>query len=85
MINIHFVPHSESEQSVYIGSVRCGYRPCGSIYQEVDGYWVYDSGEGKGYMPQWFLETLALKLKDLNDPWDQEIEKYFQNESKEVF
>lgn len=46
----------------------------GTIYQEVDGYYVFEFNKTiVGYIPDYMMMELAVKLKDLNHAWDCQI------------
>jgi hypothetical protein len=48
------------------------------FYQEVDGYWVWDTGEGFLTAPH--LRALADELDRLNYEWDKSVKEYFDGE-----
>ncbi len=45
----------------------------GHVYQEVDGYWVFQPDPGKGYMNEFLLRVVADKLEEMNKEWHEEI------------
>lgn len=51
----------------------------GTIYREVDGFYVYDPEKMSGYMSEGFLMEVALKLSDLNADWNDQITKEFRD------
>lgn len=42
----------------------------GELYMEVDGYYVWDSLGGRGYLEAHVLRNIADKLDELNKDWD---------------
>lgn len=45
-----------------------------------DGYWVFFPELKGGYWDEYILQLLADKLKEINEPWDKEIQAYFASE-----
>lgn len=47
----------------------------GELYVEVDGYYVFAPARGNkgGYWPQWMLEDIVAKLKEVNRKWDEGV------------
>ena len=45
----------------------------GELYQEIDGYYVWDPADLQGYLSAWFLRDIANKLDDLNRDWNEEL------------
>lgn len=58
------------------------------IIQDVDGYYYFWPAEGGGYFNEFTLRVIADHLEELNKPWDDEINKYFdeidKNEPKDI-
>lgn len=48
------------------------------IYQEIDGEFVFDTGNGCLY--PFHLRIIADELDRRNTPLDDELERYFENE-----
>lgn len=53
------------------------------IIQDVDGYYYFWPSDGGGYFSEFALRVIADHLKELNKPWENEIERYF-NESENL-
>jgi len=56
----------------------------GEFYQEVDGFFVFIPGSEYGCYTEQFLESLLFELHQLNDPWKENVRKYFENESNKA-
>ena len=60
----------------------------GDIYMEVDGFFVFWPNEDvnkKGYWESWVFREIADKLDEMNKPWKEEIDRYFnEQENKEL-
>lgn len=54
------------------------------IYQEIDGYYVYGPLNFKGYLSEHHLLKIVEILKELNDPWDRQINEYFKQKELEA-
>lgn len=52
------------------------------VYMEVDGYYVFDSG--KGSLTEYHLLCIIEVLKELNKPWDDQINAYFKQQELEA-
>lgn len=53
----------------------------GTIYKEVDGYYVFVPVEGKGgFWEAAHLREIADILDDINRAWDTEVRDYFERE-----
>lgn len=49
----------------------------GELYQECNGYYVFESAKGKeGYWTAWILHEIADHLDFLNCEWDRQILQY---------
>lgn len=48
----------------------------GEFYQEVDGFFVFEPRykQGDGFWPDYLLEEILIKLKELNRPWAEIID-----------
>ena len=53
----------------------------GDFYKEIDGYYVWETVLKSGYIPGPLLLILGNKLEELNKPWDDEINEYFDKET----
>lgn len=40
-----------------------------------DGYWVYFPERHNGYWDEYLLFLLYTKLQEMNEPWDQQLQK----------
>jgi hypothetical protein len=49
------------------------------IYQEVDGFYYYDPPPNGGCYPAHILRTIADKLDEMNKPWQEQIERDFND------
>lgn len=49
----------------------------GELYQEVDGYYVF-APDGQGGWDSRGMRTIANKLDELNEPYDAEVNAYFE-------
>jgi len=49
----------------------------GSVYQEVDGYYVFWP-DGVGFWESHMLREIADLLDAMNEPWDTEVRNYFE-------
>lgn len=45
-----------------------------------DGYWVYFPEHKGGYWDEYFLRLVLDKLSAMNKPWDEEVNKYFDEQ-----
>lgn len=55
----------------------------GYAYKEVDGYYVFIlEGKSGGFLESHVLRSIANKLDEINQLWDDQIQEYFENESK---
>lgn len=52
------------------------------IYQEVDGYYVFDPYENTGFWTSHVLKIIANKLDELNKEYNKVISQYFNKELK---
>jgi hypothetical protein len=52
----------------------------GEVYQEVDGYYVFNPSTTRGYMNEYTLIGIAELLEVLNKSWDDEINTYFNGQ-----
>ena len=57
-------------------------RRIGMFYKEIDGYWVFYAECMSGYWTQTVLQELAIKLKELNDPRDKQVNEFFDAQKK---
>ncbi len=55
----------------------------GSIYQEIDGYFVFLPILRQGYWDGPVLEQIAKYLEDLNKEWDKEIQETLKEYEEE--
>ena len=49
------------------------------IYQEIDGFYVFGCQQGGGFLTSYHLRNIANRLDELNESWQQEIDKYFED------
>lgn len=54
----------------------------GSAIRSDDGYYYYDPEELDGLWSPYSLRCMADKLDDLNRPWDDKVNEYFDSQSK---
>lgn len=54
----------------------------GYVYQEVDGFYVYQPNDKGGVFNEYSLRLIADTLKELNKDWNEHIEKYFNESNK---
>lgn len=47
---------------------------CGSLYMEVDGFYVWWPNERPGFIGSDFLHAIADKLDELNKEWQEKID-----------
>ena len=62
------------------GSVRVGYTNgvyMGEIYREVAGYYVFEPAPNRGFWDGWVLAEIAETLKEMNAPYEKQLEEYF--------
>lgn len=52
-----------------------GLKESGKIYREIDGYYVYDTTGGKGFLYPHVLRQIAQYLDQLNAEFAQQIQK----------
>jgi hypothetical protein len=79
VVMIEFIKNDLSFTKNY--DIRINNVSCGTFEVKEDGYWDwYPNLSHTGYIPSWFLHAIANKLDELNKPWDDEINKYFNNE-----
>jgi hypothetical protein len=64
------VKHVYFENGVYIGDF---------VVAE-DGYWVYFPENKGGSWDEYILRLLLDKLCEMNKPWDEEVNKYFDEQ-----
>lgn len=53
----------------------------GAVYQEVDGYYVFWP-EAVGSWEAWVLRDIADLLDKMNQPWDDEVREFFEQEKE---
>ena len=52
----------------------------GEIFAKEDGFCDFWPEEGNnGYWSYWLLEEIVELLKELNEPWEKQIEEYFRD------
>ena len=49
----------------------------GEICMVEDGFYQFFPVSSQGYWPSWAMRELADKIDELNAPWEQDIEDYF--------
>lgn len=54
----------------------------GMIYQDVSGYWYIEFEDFAGGVDEYTLKLLYEKLRELNNPLDENVNEYF---SKDYF
>lgn len=58
----------------------------GTIYQEVDGFYVFNPSKDRGgYWTENYLLGIADVLTRMNKPWNDYINEAFNNEEKRVY
>lgn len=57
-------------QNVYVGR----------FIRDVDGYFYYDPSIGDGLWSEYELRLIVDKLRELNRPWNDHLDKYFASE-----
>lgn len=74
MVTFHFDEEFKIYYVIHENGVRCG-----DLFQKEDGYydWWPPKSNG-GCWPSYILRQIADKLDELNKPWDDEINKYFE-------
>lgn len=63
-------------KSLYLVLVRTKYVGC--FVRDVDGYFYYDPSDERGLWSEYHLRLIADQLKELNAPWNEQIEQYFK-------
>jgi hypothetical protein len=56
----------------------------GTLYQEVDGFWVYEPELKGGYWPAHLMHAIANELDRRNTPIQAQLDAYFDAESENV-
>lgn len=51
----------------------------GRFIRDVDGFFYYDPFHEPGLWSEYHLRLIVDKLKELNAPWNEEIERYFKD------
>lgn len=65
--------HIETD-GLYYGNVLIG-----DAYREVDGYYVFVPGGRGAAWSSSELKMVAEFLDEINEPWDKQIQEYFEN------
>lgn len=68
----------ESFIYLYFNANKLGY-----CYREIDGYYVFVPEEG-GTWDRYSLSLILDKLRELNEPFNREVEKYFNEYKNEL-
>ena len=62
--------------------VKCNDKNLGEFYQEIDGFFHYVPETKYVCYSEQFLQALLFELQKLNEPWEEHIREYFENEHK---
>jgi hypothetical protein len=54
----------------------------GRFIRDIDGYFCYDPSIGDGLWSEYELRLIVDKLRELNRPWNDHLDKYFASERK---
>ena len=54
----------------------------GQILREVDGFFVFYPEQHGGFWPAHMLREVSNKLYELNEPWEKQINDYFDAQTK---
>jgi len=50
----------------------------GVLYEEVDGYYIFQSQPTVGFWPSWVMRAISDKADQLNAEWDREMETFLK-------
>jgi hypothetical protein len=79
-INIKDIEGSSKKELYFEDRVHIG-----NVYQEVDGFYVFDPKREGGVWQAHSLREIADILDNLNKPWEEHIENFFKSLPKEEF
>lgn len=68
----------ESNGNGYIVRYKENGIKLGEILPKEDGYFDFWPDLNGGYWPSYMLRTIADKIDELNKPWNDEVNKYFE-------
>ena len=53
-------------------------KDCGTVYKEVDGYYVWAPDDNAGCWESYYLRAISELLDDMNRDWHNSVMEYFR-------